>query len=308
MAFDEEGQADTADRKVAICARAFDLLTSELDFPPEDIIFDPNIFAVATGMAEHDRYGARLHRGHRRAAPAVPDIERVGWRVEPVVRLPRQRPGPRGDALGVPLPRDRPRHAHGHRQCRPTRRVRADRAELRDLCEDVVLARAADAAERLLEAATRYQGGGSSGVERAGLEWRDWDIDKRLEHALVNGITEFIEEDVEESRLRLQSPVSVIEGPLMDGMNIVGDLFGSGRMFLPQVVKSARVMKQAVAYLTPVPRSRPRRDHRRRRRGHGEHERHGSARHGERRRARHRQEHRRRRTRMRQLRRSSISA
>ena len=123
--------------------------------------------------------------------------------------------------------------------------------ELRDLCEDVVLARRPDAAERLLEAAPDYRRRQVGPGRRAGLEWRDWDIDKRLEHALVNGITEFIEDDVEESRVRLQSPVSVIEGPLMDGMNLVGDLFGSGRMFLPQVVKSARVMKQAVAYLTP---------------------------------------------------------
>ena len=123
--------------------------------------------------------------------------------------------------------------------------------ELRDLCEDVVLARRADAAERLLDAATGYVGDGSAAQERAGLEWRDWDVEKRLEHSLVNGITEFIEADVEEARLRMRSPVSVIEGPLMDGMNVVGDLFGSGRMFLPQVVKSARVMKQAVAYLTP---------------------------------------------------------
>ena len=124
--------------------------------------------------------------------------------------------------------------------------------ELRDLCEDVVLRRAAaDAAERLLDAATGYTGGGGAAQERAHLEWRDWDVEKRLEHSLVNGITEFIEADVEEARVRLQSPVSVIEGPLMDGMNVVGDLFGSGRMFLPQVVKSARVMKQAVAYLTP---------------------------------------------------------
>jgi 5-methyltetrahydrofolate--homocysteine methyltransferase len=123
--------------------------------------------------------------------------------------------------------------------------------ELRELCEDVVLARRSDAAERLLGAATGYTGDGSSTQERAGLERRDWDVEKRLEHSLVNGITEFIEADVEEARLRMGSPVSVIEGPLMDGMNVVGDLFGSGRMFLPQVVKSARVMKQAVAYLTP---------------------------------------------------------
>ncbi|HEY6800699.1 MAG TPA: B12-binding domain-containing protein, partial [Agromyces sp.] len=123
--------------------------------------------------------------------------------------------------------------------------------ELRELCEDVVLARRTDAAERLLDAATGYAGDGSAVSARGGLEWREWDVEKRLEHSLVNGITEFVEADVEEARLRMKSPVSVIEGPLMDGMNVVGDLFGSGRMFLPQVVKSARVMKQAVAYLTP---------------------------------------------------------
>jgi 5-methyltetrahydrofolate--homocysteine methyltransferase len=251
MAFDENGQADTAARKVEICSRAFELLTSELDFPPEDIIFDPNIFAVATGIAEHDRYGLDF--------------------IEATVELRRRYPTSNvsGGVSNLSFAfrgNDQVREAmhsvflyHAIANGMRLGIVNAGQLavyeqidrELRDLCEDVVLARRADAAENLLVAATRYQDGKSDQGERAGQEWRDWDIDKRLEHALVNGITEFIEEDVEESRVRLQSPVSVIEGPLMDGMNLVGDLFGSGRMFLPQVVKSARVMKQAVAYLTP---------------------------------------------------------
>ena len=251
MAFDEAGQADTATRKVEICSRAFELLTTELDFPPEDIIFDPNIFAVATGIAEHDRYGldyieaaAELRRRYptSNVSGGVSNLS-FAFRGNDQVREAMHsvflyHAIANGMRLGIV----------NAGQLAVYEQI--DR-ELRDLCEDVVLARHTDAAENLLEAATRYQEGKSDQGERAGQEWRDWDIDKRLEHALVNGITEFIEEDVEESRLRLQSPVSVIEGPLMDGMNLVGDLFGSGRMFLPQVVKSARVMKQAVAYLTP---------------------------------------------------------
>ncbi|MGZ4739330.1 MAG: methionine synthase, partial [Ilumatobacteraceae bacterium] len=251
MAFDEHGQADTLARKVDICSRAFELLTTELDFPPDDIIFDPNIFAVATGIAEHDRYAldfieatAELRRrfpssnvsgGVSNLSFAFRGNDHVREAMHSVFLFHALA---RGMRLGI---------------------VKAGQLavyqqiddELRELCEDVVLARRTDAAERLLESATRYQSNGADPVERAGQEWRDWDIDKRLEHALVNGITEFIEEDAVEARLRLKSPVSVIEGPLMDGMNVVGDLFGSGRMFLPQVVKSARVMKQAVAYLTP---------------------------------------------------------
>ncbi|MEO7369291.1 MAG: methionine synthase, partial [Ilumatobacteraceae bacterium] len=250
MAFDENGQADTAERKVEICSRAFELLTNGLGFPPEDIIFDPNIFAVATGIAEHDRYGldfieatAELRRryptshvsgGVSNLSFAFRGNDQVREAMHSVFLYHAIASGMR---LGIV----------NAGQLAVYEQIERD---LRNLCEDVVLARRADAAENLLEAATRYSGG-KSDTERTGQEWRDWDIDKRLEHALVNGITEFIEDDVEESRVRLQSPVSVIEGPLMDGMNLVGDLFGSGRMFLPQVVKSARVMKQAVAYLTP---------------------------------------------------------
>ncbi|MGZ4766009.1 MAG: methionine synthase, partial [Ilumatobacteraceae bacterium] len=251
MAFDEHGQADTLARKVDICSRAFELLTTELDFPPDDIIFDPNIFAVATGIAEHDRYALDFIEATAELRRRFPSSNVSGgvsnlsfaFRGNDHVREAMHsvflfHAIARGMRLGI---------------------VNAGQLavyqqiddELRELCEDVVLARRTDAAERLLESATRYQSNGADPVERAGQEWRDWDIDKRLEHALVNGITEFIEEDAEEARLRLKSPVSVIEGPLMDGMNVVGDLFGSGRMFLPQVVKSARVMKQAVAYLTP---------------------------------------------------------
>ena len=251
MAFDEHGQADSADRKIEICTRAFELLTTELDFPPEDIIFDPNIFAVATGIAEHDRYGldfieattelrrrfptSHVSGGVSNLSFAFRGNDRVREAMHSVFLFHSIRAGMR---LGIV----NAGQLAVYEQIDP---------ELRELCEDVVLARRPDAAERLLEAATQYVGEGATQRERVGLEWREWDVDKRIEHALVNGITEFIEGDVEESRVRLASPVSVIEGPLMDGMNVVGDLFGSGRMFLPQVVKSARVMKLAVAHLTP---------------------------------------------------------
>ncbi len=251
MAFDENGQADTAERKVEICARAHELLTTELDFPPDDIIFDPNIFAVATGIAEHDRYGldfieattelrrrfpeSHVSGGVSNLSFAFRGNERVREAMHSVFLFHAISAGMR---LGIV----------NAGQLAVYEQIEA---ELRDLCEDVVLARRPDAAERLLDTATNYVGEGASARERIGQEWREWDVDKRLEHSLVNGITEFIDDDVEESRVRLGSPVSVIEGPLMDGMNIVGDLFGSGKMFLPQVVKSARVMKKAVAYLTP---------------------------------------------------------
>ncbi len=251
MAFDEHGQADTLARKVDICSRAFELLTTELDFPPDDIIFDPNIFAVATGIAEHDRYALDFIEATTELRRRFP-TSNVSGGVSNLSFAFRGNDHVREAMHSVFL---------FHAIARGMRMgiVNAGQLavyqqideELRELCEDVVLARRTDAAERLLESATRYQSNGSGPTERAGQEWRDWDIDKRLEHALVSGITEFIEEDVEEARQRLRSPVAVIEGPLMDGMNVVGDLFGSGRMFLPQVVKSARVMKQAVAYLTP---------------------------------------------------------
>ena len=251
MAFDEHGQADTLARKIDISTRAFELLTTELDFPPEDIIFDPNIFAIATGIAEHDRYGLDFIEATAELRRRFP-TSNVSGGVSNLSFAFRGNDQVREAMHSVFL-------YHAIAKGMRLGIVNAGQLavyeqideELRGLCEDVVLARRADAAERLLEAATRYQSGAAQPLERAGQEWRDWDIDKRLEHALVNGITEFIEEDVEEARLRLKSPVSVIEGPLMDGMNVVGDLFGSGRMFLPQVVKSARVMKQAVAHLTP---------------------------------------------------------
>ena len=251
MAFDEKGQADSVERKVEICSRAYELLVGELDFPPEDIIFDPNIFAVATGIADHDRYGldfieatAELRRrfpvcnvsgGVSNLSFAFRGNEAVREAMHSVFLF-------HAIARGMRMGIVNAGQLAVYEQIEP---------ELRQLCEDVVLARRPDAAERLLQAATGYVGDGSSVQERLGLEWREWDVEKRIEHSLVNGITEFIEDDVEEARQRMQSPVSVIEGPLMDGMNVVGDLFGSGRMFLPQVVKSARVMKQAVAYLTP---------------------------------------------------------
>ena len=251
MAFDEDGQADTVERKIEICRRAFDLLTEELDFPADDVIFDPNIFAVATGIAEHDRYGLDFIEATRALTTEFP-TSNVSGGVSNLSFAFRGNDRVREAMHSVFL-----FHAIGHGMRLGI--VNAGQLavyeqidpELRDLCEDVVLARRPDAAERLLEAATRYADQGGTTVDRVGQEWRDWDVDKRLGHSLVNGITEFIEHDVEEARQRLESPVAVIEGPLMDGMNVVGDLFGSGKMFLPQVVKSARVMKQAVAYLTP---------------------------------------------------------
>jgi 5-methyltetrahydrofolate--homocysteine methyltransferase len=251
MAFDEQGQADSVERKVAICARAYRLLTDELDFPPEDIVFDPNIFAVATGIAEHDRYGLDFIEATTALRRQFP-LSNVSGGVSNLSFAFRGNDHVReamhsvflyhGIANGMRMGIVNAGQLAVYEQIEP---------ELRELCEDVVLARRTDAAERLLDAATGYAEDGSAVSARGGLEWREWDVEKRLEHSLVNGITEFIEGDVEEARLRMGSPVSVIEGPLMDGMNVVGDLFGSGRMFLPQVVKSARVMKQAVAYLTP---------------------------------------------------------
>jgi len=251
MAFDEQGQADTVERKVEISSRAYRILTEQIGFPPDDIIFDPNIFAVATGIAEHDRYGldfieataelrrrfplANISGGVSNLSFAFRGNERVREAMHSVFLFHTIQAGMRMGIVNAG-------QLAVYEQIDP---------ELRELCEDVVLARHPDAAERLLEAATRYVADEAGGDDPAVLEWREWPVEKRLEHALVNGIGEFVDTDVEEARVQLDSPVSVIEGPLMDGMNVVGDLFGSGRMFLPQVVKSARVMKAAVAYLTP---------------------------------------------------------
>jgi 5-methyltetrahydrofolate--homocysteine methyltransferase len=251
MAFDEVGQADTKARKVEICTRAYKLLTEEAGFPPEDIIFDPNIFAVATGIEEHNNYGVDFIEATREIIATLPHVHISGG----VSNLSFSFRGnePVREAM----------HAvflyHAIQAGMDMGIVNAGQlavydgidAELREACEDVVLNRCADSTERMLELAERYRGQGGAQAKEKDLSWREWPVAKRLEHALVNGITEYIEADTEEARLSSARPLHVIEGPLMAGMNVVGDLFGSGKMFLPQVVKSARVMKQAVAVLLP---------------------------------------------------------
>ncbi|MDY8111063.1 methionine synthase [Fulvimarina sp. 2208YS6-2-32] len=255
MAFDEKGQADTKERKVEICTRAYRILVDEVGFPPEDIVFDPNIFAVATGIEEHDNYGVDFIEATREIRDTLPHVHISGG----VSNLSFSFRGnePVREAM----------HAvflyHAIQAGMDMGIVNAGQLvvydaidpELREACEDVVLnrkpANGISPTENLLELAERYKGqGGSKGKEKD-LSWREKPVKERLSHALVNGITEFIIEDTEEARREATRPLHVIEGPLMDGMNIVGDLFGAGKMFLPQVVKSARVMKQAVAYLNP---------------------------------------------------------
>lgn len=251
MAFDEDGQADTQARKIEICERSYRILVDEVGFPAEDIIFDPNIFAVATGIDEHNNY-------------AVDFIEATRW-----IRQNLPHAGVSGGVSNV---------SFSFRGNNPVREaihsvflyyaiqaglnmgiVNAGQlavyddlpAELKDKVEDVILNKNNNATEALLDIAEQYRGDGSSGPKKEDLEWRSLPVNKRLEHALVKGITAFIEDDTEEARQQSTRPLDVIEGPLMDGMNVVGDLFGAGKMFLPQVVKSARVMKQSVAYLQP---------------------------------------------------------
>ncbi|WP_018235815.1 methionine synthase [Ensifer sp. BR816] len=251
MAFDEKGQADSKACKVEICGRAYRLLTEEVGFPPEDIIFDPNIFAVATGIEEHNNYGVDFIEAAHEIVATLPHVHVSGG----VSNLSFSFRGnePVREAM----------HAvflyHAIQAGMDMGIVNAGQLavydaidpEVREACEDVVLNRRPDATERLLEVAERYRGqGGAQGKEKD-LAWREGPVAKRLEHALVNGITEFIAADTEEARLAAKRPLHVIEGPLMAGMNVVGDLFGAGKMFLPQVVKSARVMKQAVAVLLP---------------------------------------------------------
>ncbi len=251
MAFDEKGQADTYERKVEICERAYKLLTEEAGFAPEDIIFDPNVFAVATGIEEHNNYGVDFIEATRTIRQKMPLVHVSGG----VSNLSFSFRGnePVREAM----------HAvflyHAIQAGMDMGIVNAGQLavyesidpELREACEDVVLNRRGDATERLLEIAERYRGTGEKQARTQDLSWRELPVEKRLEHALVNGITEFIEADTEEARQKAERPLHVIEGPLMAGMNVVGDLFGAGKMFLPQVVKSARVMKQAVAVLLP---------------------------------------------------------
>src|SRR2546429_1291494 len=248
MAFDEQGQADTLERKCAIAKRAYDILVAKVGFPPEDIIFDPNIFAIATGMEEHNGYGVafieaarwiRANLPHAHVSGGVSNLSFSFRGNEPVREAMHSVFLYHAIGAGMDMGIVNAGQIAVYDDLDP---------ELRTVCEDVVLNRRPDAAERLLALAQRYQGRGKEKKE-ADLAWRAAPVRERLSHALVHGITDFIEADVEEARARAERPLHVIEGPLMDGMNIVGDLFGSGRMFLPQVVKSARVMKQAVAYL-----------------------------------------------------------
>ncbi|HEV2531889.1 methionine synthase, partial [Phenylobacterium sp.] len=254
MAFDEQGQADTADRKVEICRRAYKILTEEIGFPPEDIIFDPNIFAIATGIEEHDNYAVDFIEATKRIKAELPyarvsgGVSNVSFSFrgnEPVRRAIHSVFLYHAIAAGMDMGIVNAGELPVYDQVPD---------ELREAVEDVVLNRKSasglSGTERLLELAPKYKGGKSE-AKGPDLAWREQPVEARLTHALVNGVTEFIEADTEEARAKAARPLHVIEGPLMDGMNVVGDLFGAGKMFLPQVVKSARVMKQAVAYLMP---------------------------------------------------------
>ena len=251
MAFDEEGQADTIERKVAICERAYKLLTEKIGFPPEDIIFDPNIFAVATGIEEHNGYGIAFIEAARQIKQKMP-LAHISGGVSNLSFAFRGNEPVRQAMHSVFL-------YYAIQAGMDMGIVNAGQLtlyddiplELRDLCEDVIFNKRPDATDRLLEAAPKFKGEGGAKAKEKDLSWREASVEDRLSHALVHGITDFIEIDTEEARAKAERPLHVIEGPLMAGMNIVGDLFGAGKMFLPQVVKSARVMKQAVAYLQP---------------------------------------------------------
>ena len=253
MAFDEEGQADTKARKVEICRRAYKILTEQVGFPPEDIIFDPNIFAIATGIDEHNNYGLDFIEATREIKQSLPyalisgGVSNVSFSFrgnnpvrEAIHAVFLYHAIQAGMSMGIvnagqlAIYEDIPK-------------------DLRDAVEAVVLnTHDGSGTDKLLALAEKYRGDGSSSeVKQENLEWREWPVNKRLEHALVKGITDYIDEDTEQARQEAERPLHVIEGALMDGMNVVGDLFGAGKMFLPQVVKSARVMKKAVAYLMP---------------------------------------------------------
>lgn len=250
MAFDEKGQAETADDKYRICARAYKLLTEEADFPPEDIIFDPNIFAVATGIEEHNDYAVAFFEACRRIKQNLPHARISGGLSN--VSFAFRGNNPVREAMhsvflyhAIPAGLDMAIVNAGQLTIYDN-----IPDELRERVEDVILNRRPDATDRLLDVADKYRGGKTK-KKVADKKWREQPVGKRLEHALVHGITKYITEDTEEARLEAERPLHVIEGPLMDGMNVVGDLFGAGKMFLPQVVKSARVMKAAVAHLMP---------------------------------------------------------
>ncbi len=250
MAFDEKGQADTFARKTEICARAYDILVNRVGFAPEDIIFDPNIFAIATGIEEHNNYGVdfieatrwiRQNLPHAHVSGGVSNLSFSFRGNEPVREAMHSVFLYHAIHAGMDMGIVNAGQMIVYDDIDP---------ELRSVCEDVILNRDPGASERLLGLAEKFRGKEKK-AEAQDVAWREWPVDKRLSHALVHGITEHIEADTEEARKLAARPLDVIEGPLMAGMNVVGDLFGDGKMFLPQVVKSARVMKQAVAYLMP---------------------------------------------------------
>ncbi|MGX2967473.1 methionine synthase [Ursidibacter sp. B-7004-1] len=251
MAFDEVGQADTEERKVEICTRAYRILVDQLNFPPEDIIFDPNIFAIGTGIEEHNNYGVDFINATGRIKQTLP-YAKISGGVSNVSFSFRGNNVMREAIHAVFL-------YHAIKQGMDMGIVNAGQLaiyddldpELRDVIEDAVLNRVPDSTDRLLEIAEKYRNVTASNEDNSVAEWRTWSVEERLKHALVKGITNFIVEDTEEARQKFPTPLEVIEGPLMAGMDVVGDLFGDGKMFLPQVVKSARVMKQSVAYLEP---------------------------------------------------------
>ena len=249
MAFDEQGQADTFERKIEICKRSYDILTQQIGFSASDIIFDPNIFAIATGIPEHDNYAVDFINATRWIKENLPfamvsgGVSNVSFSFrgnEPVREAIHTVFLYHAIAAGMDMGIVNAGQLGVYADLDP---------ELKERVEDVVLNRRADATERLLEIAEQFKGDGKK--TEVNLAWRELPVRQRLTHSLVHGITQFIDEDTEECRLAADKPIEVIEGPLMDGMNVVGDLFGEGKMFLPQVVKSARVMKQAVAHLIP---------------------------------------------------------
>ena len=250
MAFDEDGQADTADRKYEICERSYNLLVNEVGFPPEDIIFDPNVFAVATGIEEHDNYALDFIEATGRIRDKLPGahvsggVSNISFSFrgnEPVREAMHSAFLYHAITKGMDMGIVNAGQLTIYEDIEPS---------LKEAVEDVLLNRRSDSTDRLLEVAEKYRGQKGASQE-ADLSWREAPVGDRLMHALVNGLADFIEDDTEEARQQFDRPLNVIEGPLMDGMNRVGDLFGDGKMFLPQVVKSARVMKRAVAYLEP---------------------------------------------------------
>ncbi len=249
MAFDENGQADTLERRITICERAYNILTKKVGYSPEDIIFDPNIFAIATGIEEHNNYAVDFIEAVKQIKHKMP-LTRISGGVSNMSFSFRGNETVRGAMHAVFL-------YHAIKAGMDMGIVNAGQLQvydeiepqLKELCEDVILNRRPDATDRLVTFAETVKSKGKTVVKDEA--WRQSPIEERLKHALVNGITDYIDADTEEARLKYPKPLDVIEGPLMDGMNVVGDLFGSGKMFLPQVVKSARVMKKSVAILTP---------------------------------------------------------